>query len=455
MTRILLVDDQRSLRRSLALMLQNAGYETAEVANGREALAAAAKAHYDLVISDLRMDGMSGIDLLCELKKQHAALPVIVITAFGSIESAVEAMRLGAFDYLTKPFSEADMIEKICASQALYGAKREPFYHDETRANDIVAEAPQMVATLIRAERVARTDISVLISGETGTGKTRLARFIHNKSQRAAHKFVSINCASLPEPLLESELFGHTRGSFTGAIEARAGLFEEAHGGTIFLDEIDTLSPAMQAKLLSVLQDREIRRVGSNKPKSIDIRVVSASNQDLRDLIERGILRSDLYFRINGMRLHLPPLRERPEDLKRLLADFLALYAAKYKRSLPHLTTRALSYVMSYAYPGNVRQLENFSEQMVVFADERDCIDIDALPEDLLQAGPVRSDPEPLPVRPESSSLAESERHIIEAALSRYKHIGDVAKELGIGRTTLWRKLKQYRIHRDPTLRRK
>src|SRR3569832_1937563 len=226
-----------------------------------------------------------------------------------------------------------------------------------------------MRATLIKAERLAATDISVLITGETGTGKTRVARLIHEKSARSEHAFVSINCASLPEQLQESELFGHVRGSFTGATDSRAGLFEEADGGTIFLDEVDTLSPAMQAKLLSVLQARQIRRVGSNKSKQVDIRVISATNQVLDSLMERGHFRSDLYFRLNGIRLHLPPLRERGEDLKRLLTRFLGVYSAKYKRSGLSLTPRALACVQAYPYPGNIRQLENFVEQMVVFAD--------------------------------------------------------------------------------------
>src|SRR5574340_1716055 len=331
--RILLVDDQRSLRRSLALMLESAGFHTAEAADGEEALAKLQRETFDLVVTDLRMEGMSGIDLLKEIKRLRPGMPVIVITAYGSIESAVQAMRLGAFDYLSKPFSESDIVEKIHASQALRavagpgsGAEQLPSRLDDER---LVADSPQMAALLIKVERVARTDISVLITGETGTGKTRIARLIHAKSARSRHAFVSINCASLPEQLLESELFGHVRGSLTGATDSRAGLFEEADGGTIFLDEVDTLSPAMQAKLLSVLQERQIRRVGSNKSKRVDIRVISATNQMLDSLMERGNFRSDLYFRLNGIRLHLPPLRERGEDLKRLLTRFLDVYSAK------------------------------------------------------------------------------------------------------------------------------
>ena len=450
--RILLVDDQKSLRRSLSLMLQGAGFETDEAESGEGALSRLGNQKYDLVITDLRMDGMSGVDLLREIKRDNPALPVILITAYGSIDSAVDAMRLGAFDYLTKPFREQDILEKIHASQAVPAGAAWPAIAVPSReAEDIVAETPQMRATLIKAERIARTDISVLITGETGTGKTRVARFIHQNSARQQAPFVSINCASLPENLLESELFGHVKGSFTGATESRAGLFEEADGGTLFLDEVDTLSPAMQAKLLSVLQEKIIRRVGSNKGKKVDIRIMSASNQDLSLLIEKGHFRSDLYFRLNGIRLHLPPLRERGQDLHNLLQRFLAIYGNKYGRSGLRLTPRAEAYVLGYPYPGNIRQLESFVEQMAVFADDAGHIDVDALPEDLLQqAAPLAAKSGHAELAEGSGSIADSERRMIEATLQRSVNIGEAARVLGIGRTTLWRKMREYNLHFHP-----
>ncbi|HEY9097823.1 MAG TPA: sigma-54 dependent transcriptional regulator [Thiobacillus sp.] len=450
--RILLVDDQKSLRRSLSLMLQGAGFETEEAESGEEALSHLGKQTVDLVITDLRMDGMSGTDLLREIKSINPNLPVILITAYGSIDSAVDAMRLGAFDYLTKPFREKDILEKIHASQAVPVGANAPALSRE--ADDIVAETPQMRATLIKAGRIARTDISVIITGETGTGKTRVARFIHDNSARHPAPFISINCASLPENLLESELFGHVKGSFTGATESRVGLFEEADGGTLFLDEVDTLSPAMQAKLLSVLQEKIIRRVGSNKSKKVDIRIMSASNQDLGVLMETGHFRSDLYFRLNGIRLHLPPLRERGQDLQHLLQRFLTNYGHKYGRSGLRLTPRAEACVLGYAYPGNIRQLENFVEQMAVFADDDGHIDTDALPEDLLQqtfSPTTRNDPAGMAET--AGSIADSERRMIESTLLRAANIGEAARVLGIGRTTLWRKMREYDLHFRPNRR--
>lgn len=451
--RILLVDDQKSLRRSLSLMLQGAGFETEEAESGEEALSLLGRQTVDLVITDLRMDGMSGTDLLREIKRSNSNLPVILITAYGSIDSAVDAMRMGAFDYLTKPFREQDILEKIHASQAVPAGSLQPDIPGlSPEAEGIVAETPQMRATLIKAERIARTDISVLITGETGTGKTRVARFIHDGSARRNAPFVSINCASLPENLLESELFGHVKGSFTGATESRVGLFEEADGGTLFLDEVDTLSPAMQAKLLSVLQEKIIRRVGANKGKKVDIRIMSATNQDLGLLQEKGHFRSDLYFRLNGIRLHLPPLRERGQDLQHLLQRFLSSYGHKYGRSGLRLAPRAEAYVLGYPYPGNIRQLESFVEQMAVFADDTGCIDVDALPEDLIQQTfpPVIRNAPADPVDT-MGSIADSERRMIESTLLRSTNIGEAARLLGIGRTTLWRKMREYGLHFNPS----
>ncbi|BAZ92943.1 two component transcriptional regulator [Thiohalobacter thiocyanaticus] len=445
---VLVVDDQRSPRRSLGLLLKNAGMQAGEAASGEEALAALQSGPYDVIVSDLRMDGMSGIDLLREVKNRFPRLPVILITAYGSIESAVEAMRLGAYDYLTKPFDEDEMLEKIQQAHALAQAGPTGEVAAGTDGG-LIANSPVMHGVLIRTERIAGTELSILITGETGTGKSLLARYIHERSQRAGKTFVSLNCASLPEQLLESELFGHAKGSFTGASETRKGLFEEADGGTIFLDEIDTLTPAIQAKLLSVLQDREIRRLGTNQPRKVDIRVITAANRDLSVLIENGEFRPDLYYRVNGYHINLPPLRERVEDIELLLKHFLNKYSARHSRSGLRLTDAALQRLLDYGFPGNVRQLETMVEQMVVFADDSGVIDLDALPEEVLQrAG--RSPQETARNVLQPTSLAENEQQVIEAALERYDSLTEVARNLGIGRTTLWRKLRQYNISRGP-----
>jgi DNA-binding NtrC family response regulator len=440
----LVVDDQRSPRRSLVLLLENAGMRAGDAASGSEALARLERERYDVLITDLRMDGMSGNQLLHEVKHRYPKLPVILITAYGSIETAVEAMRLGAYDYLTKPFGEDEILEKIQQAHALATAAA-PGASTPTDAG-LVAASPVMQGVLIRAERIARTELSILITGETGTGKSMLARYIHERGDRAEQPFISLNCASVPEHLLESELFGHAKGSFTGATEARQGLFEAADGGTIFLDEIDTLSTAMQAKLLSVLQEREIRRVGTNRARKIDIRVIAAANRDLGVLIGSGEFRPDLYYRVNGYRINLPPLRERSDDLEQLLERFLKQYAGKHDRGRLTLSAQAWTKVRDYPFPGNVRQLESMVEQMVVFAGPNGRIDLDALPEEIIQRSGLPGEQNGAEAQP--MNLADSEQQTISAALDRYESLSEVARSLGISRTTLWRKLRQYDIRR-------
>lgn len=443
---VLVVDDQRGPRRSLSLLLKNAGMQTSEAASGTEALEQLKQGSCDIVITDLRMDGMSGIDLLRRVKTHYPHIPVILVTAFGSIETAVEAMRLGAYDYLTKPFDEEEVLEKIQQAHSL--SVLAPTLLADGKGGGLIANSPVMRGVLIRTERIASTELSILITGETGTGKSLLARFIHEHGVRAGKPFVSLNCASLPEQLLESELFGHVKGSFTGATETRKGLFEEADGGTIFLDEIDTLTPAIQAKLLSVLQDHEIRRVGTNQPRKIDIRVITAANRDLATLIESGEFRSDLYYRINGYHINLPPLRDRKEDLEALLEHFLDKYSAKHGRPSATLSPEVLDKLMTYPFPGNIRQLESMVEQMVVFSDPTGLIDMDALPEEILsQHG---SDEPVVTLKTQPLNLANNEQQVIEAALDRFDSLTEVARNLGIGRTTLWRKLRQYNIQRSP-----
>lgn len=443
--RVLVVDDQRGPRRSLTLLLKNAGMLASEAASATEALTKMEQMEYDVLLTDLRMDGMSGMDLLRRVKVLYPQLPVILITAYATIETAVEAMRLGASDYLAKPYEEEEVLEKIEQARSL--SVGVPVKKTANQNPELIAASAVMRAVLIRVDRIVCTELNILITGETGTGKSLLAGYIHQHGVRASKPFVSINCASLPEQLLESELFGHIKGSFTGATESRKGLFEEADTGTIFLDEIDTLSPAMQAKLLSVLQEKVIRRIGANQQKTLDIRVITAANRELPALIESGEFRSDLYYRVNGYHIKLPPLRERMEDVELLLEFLLEKYAVKYNRRNIRISPQAMEKLTSYPFPGNVRQLESMVEQMVVFSDAGGFIDLYALPEELLQQSSRSGDG--VIGNSQSLSLADNEQQIIEAALDRYDSLTEAAHNLGIGRTTLWRKLRQYNIHRD------
>lgn len=451
MPTILVVDDHLGMRRSLSMMLEAAGHVAVEAPDGVTALELAGKKPVDLVITDLRMPGLSGIDLLRGLRDAQLQIPVLVITAFGSIASAVEAMRMGAMDYITKPFQEDDLLQRINGAlvtqrhmlKAPEGAKETI----STTVPGLVYASPEMKAALIKVERIARSDISVLIGGETGTGKTQLARLIHKKSARSEGPFLSINCANLSELLLESELFGHVKGSFTGASETRVGLLETANRGTVLLDEIDTLSLATQAKLLQVLNDSEVRAIGSNKTKPIDIRVICASNRDIQRLVRAGEFRADLYFRICGVSVTIPPLRERPEEIEPLLELFFARYAKKYGKSGLRLTPTAKEIVMGYPYPGNIRQLENFAEQMALFCEQDGEIDVAALPEELLypKATDALDDAEPHGSR--LLTRSEEEKASLEAALRRYPRLEDAARSLRVSRTTLWRKMRQYDLN--------
>lgn len=448
MPTILVVDDHSGMRRSLSMMLQAAGYLAVETSTATAALELVGKKPIDLVITDLRMSGLSGTDLLQRLREVQPQLPVIVITAYGSIASAVEAMRMGALDYVTKPFQEPDLLQRIngalLTQQTMNRASSVPEEAASRFATGLVVASPEMKAALIKIDRIAQSDISVLIGGETGTGKTQLARLIHGKSARNKGPFLNINCANLSEALLESELFGHIKGSFTGASETRVGLLETANGGTVLLDEIDALSLGTQAKLLQVLNDGEIRAIGSNKSKPVDVRVICASNRDVQRLVRAGEFRADLYFRICGVGLTIPPLRDRLEELEPLLELFFTRFAKKYGKSSLQLSSAAKEFVLNYPYPGNIRQLENFAEQMALFSDQSGLIDVGALPEELLYPQAIASDEDAETLGSGLLTRSEEEKASLESALRRHSRLEDVARSLKISRTTLWRKMRQY-----------
>jgi two-component system, NtrC family, response regulator PilR len=371
MTKILIVDDEQSMRDFLAIMLKKEGYEVVAAENGTGALKAIQTEIFDLVITDVKMPGMDGIGVLKTIKEISADTVVIMITAFATAETAVEAMKLGAYDYITKPFKVEEI--KLIIQKALekrYLKKENVLLKREitSRAgfeNFIgKSEGMQKIFSLIR--QVADTTSTVLITGESGTGKELVAKAVHFNSSRKDRPYVTVNCGALPETLLESELFGHMKGSFTGAVSNKQGLFEAANGGTIFLDEISATTQALQIKLLRVMQDREFMRVGGTTTLKVDVRVIAASNKDLLEEVSKGAFREDLYYRLNVLPIDLPPLRERKDDIPVLVDFFLGKTSQGKERK--KITPEALKLLMSYRWPGNVRELENTIERMAILA---------------------------------------------------------------------------------------
>ena len=358
--RLLLVDDDPGLLKLLGLRLTSEGYSVETAESGAEGLKVLGREQIDLVISDLRMDEMDGMALFSEIQKVQPGLPVIILTAHGSIPDAVAATQQGVFSFLTKPVDK----------DALYQAINDALAHkgvggDDEWQNTIVTRSPVMLRLLEQARMVAQSDVSVLINGQSGTGKEVLAQAIHNASPRAKKAFIAINCGALPEQLLESELFGHARGAFTGAVSSREGLFQAAEGGTLFLDEIGDMPIPLQVKLLRVLQERKVRPLGSNRDIDIDVRIISATHRDLPKAMARGEFREDLYYRLNVVSLKIPALNERAEDIPLLANHLLRQAADRHKPFVRRFSTEAMKYLMAASWPGNVRQLVNVIEQCV------------------------------------------------------------------------------------------
>lgn len=443
MARVLVVDDQRSMRAALCAMLRMDGHEVEEAQDGDDARQRLAAEPFDLVLTDLRMGDTDGMQVLREAKEAQALTEVIVMTAFGTIESAVEAMRLGAHDYIQKPFSEQELRVKVhraleqrrlAGEVGFLAAEFRERYHFE----NIIGRSKVIRDVLGRIVRIAPTPSTVLITGESGTGKELVAKAIHANSKRAARPFVTVNCAALTETLLESELFGHVRGAFTGAIAARRGLFEEADGGTFFFDEIAETPLTFQAKLLRAIQEGEIRRVGDNKIVRVDARVIAATNQDLREAIRDKRFREDLYFRLNVARFVLPPLRERREDIPLLVSHFQEKFARKFGRRAV-LGDGVMDYLMSYPFTGNVRELENMMEQGMALAEEGVM-----RREDILQQEAQATSEGPRRIH---DVVATAEASAIEAALAQVDGNRErAAAVLGLSPTTLWRKMKRLHI---------
>jgi two-component system response regulator HydG len=449
MPKILVVDDQRNMRTTLAMMLRGAGYEVDEASDGSQGAELGARGAYDVVLTDLRMGGFDGIGVLRAVKEGHATTEVIVMTAYGTIESAVEAMRLGAFDYIQKPFTEQELLVKVeranhnrrLANEVQLLASE---FKERYKFENIVGRSQAVREVLGRIVKVAPTDATVLITGESGTGKELVAKAIHANSRRADRPFVPVNCAAISETLLESELFGHARGAFTGAVAARKGLFEEADGGTFFFDEIAETPLTFQAKLLRAIQENEIRRVGENKPIHIDVRIIAATNQELLSAIADKRFRQDLYYRLNVARFALPPLRERPEDIPVLLAFFLEKYNRKMS-SRARFADGVVEAIMQYEFPGNIRELENMVEQAVALSGGGAITVDDVLPATM----------QPKRVTDGGRTLADvvdsAERQAIEAALRECDGSRERAAEmLRISATTLWRKMTRLSIVYPP-----
>jgi two-component system response regulator AtoC len=446
----LVVDDERKMRRVLQMLLEQMGLESTPAESGEEALAAFQAEKFDLVLTDLRMPGMGGMGWMKRLRALDAEVPVIVLTAYGTVATAVEAMKHGAFDFILKPF-DVDAVEVVIRNALeLTRFRTENRYLRErydaaTAFENIVgaSSAMQQIFELVR--RVAPTKSAVLITGETGTGKELVARAIHNRSPRAQKLFVPLNCAAIPAELLESELFGHARGAFTGAQAARVGKFEIADGGTLFLDEIGDMPYALQAKLLRVLQEGIIEPVGTNRRVPVDVRVLSSTNRDLAAGMQAGTFREDLFYRLNVFQVHVPPLRERKDDIRPLFESFLRRFAAELGRSDFRLAADASAVLEAYDWPGNVRELQNTVERAVVLAPSTD---LDArFVRSLLPAQVEASDEPALDESGLDGAVAQLERKIILRTLAESDdNKAEAARRLGVSERTLWYKLKKYRL---------
>ncbi|WP_332826953.1 sigma 54-interacting transcriptional regulator [Ramlibacter sp.] len=367
-SRLLVVDDDADMLRLLSMRLQAAGYRVATAASAESALAQLELERPQLVISDVRLPGLDGLALFDEVHRRHPSLPVILLTAHGTIPDAVEATRRGVFTYLTKPYDSKELLERITQALAMASPAEAIPQADEAWRAGIISRSARMADLLAEARMVARSDASVLLRGDSGSGKEMLARAIHRASARAGKPFIAVNCGAIPEALLESELFGHVKGAFTDAVSNREGLFQAANGGTLLLDEIGDMPPALQVKLLRVLQERAVRPVGSSQSHAVDVRIISATHRDLEAAMAAGQFREDLYYRLNVVTLTLPTLAERREDIPLLANHFLDKLAAKYGRRLSGFAPEALKALLAAPWPGNVRQLYNVVEQVCALA---------------------------------------------------------------------------------------
>ncbi len=447
---ILIVDDDTAHRRMLEAVLTGEGYAVAHAADGMAAVEAVSERFYDLILMDIRMSRMDGISALHRVKGISPAIPVIMMTAYADVDTAVEALKSGAFDYLTKPLDIEEL--KILVGKAMRFRRLEEENHLlrerlDTRFDfaNIVGGSPPMKRLFETISLVAPSDATVLIAGESGTGKELIANAIHQNSPRKERPFIKVNCAALPEPLLESELFGHEKGAFTGAIQKKQGRFRRAHTGSIFLDEIAETAPSTQVKLLRVLQEQAFEPLGSSETVKVDIRVIAATNRDMAEEIQSGRFREDLFYRLNVVALTLPPLRERREDILPLAEHFLRRYAEKNRRLIQRFTPKGADLLMRHPWPGNVRELENAVERAVILC-RGDAIAPEDLPEAVRSSTGGETAPEPA-FAPGLSLKAMEKQMILRTLEETAGNRTRAAEILGISRRTLQNKLKEYGIN--------
>jgi two-component system response regulator PilR (NtrC family) len=434
--RVLVVDDAASMRELLAITLGQDGYEVETADGGAAAIELLRRDAFDLVITDLRMQGTDGMAVLRAVRELSPDTPVVVITAYASTETAVEAMKAGAYDYVTKPFKLDEI--RVTLGNALERKRLK----DENRAlrrqlvkagpfEGFIGKSPAMTAVFETIRKIADSASTVMVSGESGTGKELVARAIHQASARKVGPFVSVNCAAVPEALMEAELFGHVKGAFTGAVSASEGLFSAASGGTLFLDEITEIPPSLQVKLLRVIQERQVRRIGDVRDVPVDVRLVAASNRDLARAVADGVLREDLFYRLNVIPIHLPPLRERREDIPLLVSHFTEKIATAQSKPVRAITARALATLERHHWPGNIRELENVIERAMVLGSG-DVIDVDTLPTGLREpTAPAELAVElPADGLDLEATLARIEQRYIEMALERTSGVQTRAAEL-------------------------
>jgi NtrC-family two-component system response regulator AlgB len=439
---VLVIDDEQNIRATVRVCVESMGCAATTVASAEAALEALERQSYDLAFLDLRLGDTDGLDLLPRLLAARPELPVVVITAYATFETAVEAIKRGAVDYLPKPFTPVQIrhaVEQAAKRRAIETrvAELESTLAAEVPNVDVEAESPKMRAALDVLVRAAGSDASILLRGENGTGKGVLARLVHARSRRSNRPFVTVNCPTLSEELLASELFGHAKGAFTGAVRDQAGRVEGAEGGTLFLDEVGEIAPGLQAKLLRFLQERAFERVGENRTRTADVRVIAATNRDVEKDVAEGRFREDLWFRLNVIEVRVPPLRERPEDVLRLARRFLEFFARGAGRPAPDLLPEAETALLAYAWPGNVRELRNVMERAIILWPAR-TLGAEALPERIAAHG-VR-----VPHLGGDFTVEQVEREHILRVLQRAPTLEDAAEVLGIDSSTLWRKRKKY-----------